>query len=131
MRIRSREKLFGALVENRLRSGTVAFFVRRMAASGPLQLPQSASQRFDFMFIGQFLPFGQFHEFQHFFQLLHRVFERLDDLHHLMDGLADGGGMRCLHGCHFFRQRGNALHEGRGFGRGGRFRPGSGSGWRP
>lgn len=57
-----------------------------------IQLAQRAAQRFDLSFVGQFLAFGQLDQFQNFFHLIHRVLQRLDDFHHLVNRLMDGGG---------------------------------------
>jgi len=62
-----------------------------------LKLAQGAEQRFDLAFVGELLAFGEFDQFQNFFHLLQRLFQRFDDLHHFVDGLADGGTIRPGH----------------------------------
>lgn len=56
-----------------------------------VQLSQGAAKRFDFALVGELLAFCEFNELQNFFHLVNGAFERFDDLHHLVDRLADGG----------------------------------------
>jgi hypothetical protein len=62
--------------------------IRSVAAR--LKLAQRTQQRFDFAFVGEFLAFGQLDQLQNFLHLLERLLQRFDDLHHFVDGLADG-----------------------------------------
>ena len=52
-----------------------------------MQLPQSAPQRLDFLRVRILLSLGQLHAFQHFFHVVERFFQSLDDLINLFDGL--------------------------------------------
>lgn len=61
-----------------------------------LQLPQRAPQRIKFAFIRQFLALGVLDEFKHFLHLLDDAFQRINDLHHLVHGLGDGGNLLLL-----------------------------------
>lgn len=54
-----------------------------------LDLTQRPPQRIDLAFIGNFLAFRQLNQLEHFFHLLDRAFERLDDFHDFIDGLMD------------------------------------------
>ena len=69
--------------------------LRRFVAFGPaaprLKLAQGAQQRLDLAFVRELLAFGMLDQFQNFFHLLQCLFQRFDDLHHFVDGLADGG----------------------------------------
>ena len=67
------------------------------AVATRLKLAQGAQQRFDLAFVGELLAFGEFDKFQNFFHLIKRLFQRFDDLHHFVDGLADGGTIRPGH----------------------------------
>ncbi len=55
-----------------------------------VKLAQGAAEIFDLAFVGEFLAFGHFDEFQDFFHLIHRAFEHFDDGHHLINRLMDG-----------------------------------------
>ena len=70
-------------------------------ARSVVHLAQGTAQRFDFALIGELLALGHFDELQNFFHLIHRVLERFDDLHHLVNRLMDGGsamlGLRTAH----------------------------------
>jgi hypothetical protein len=61
------------------------------AAAGRLQLAQQAAQRFNLMFVGEFLAFGMFDQFQNLFHLPERLLQGLDNLHHFIHSPADGG----------------------------------------
>jgi hypothetical protein len=61
-----------------------------------MEPPQLLAQRFDFALVGGLLALGQFQQFEHFIELVERLAERGNDLHHFIDGLADGLGMRRL-----------------------------------
>ena len=71
-----------------------AFVVTATRAAGPLQLPERAAQRFDFLLVTGFLPLGQFGQFQHVLHLVESALERLDDLRDLVNRLTDGGALR-------------------------------------
>jgi hypothetical protein len=60
------------------------------AASWLLQLAQSAAQRINLAFVGEFLPLGVFDQFQNILHLIERLFQRFDDLRHFAYSLADG-----------------------------------------
>ncbi|MFO1514642.1 MAG: hypothetical protein U1F83_17315 [Verrucomicrobiota bacterium] len=55
-----------------------------------VQLAQGAAQRFNLALVGELLAFGHFDQFQNFFHLIHRAFERIHNLHDLVNGLTDG-----------------------------------------
>jgi len=55
-----------------------------------LDAAQRAAEFFDLAFVGQFLAFGEFHEFEDFVQLINRVLERFGDFGGVQDGLMDG-----------------------------------------
>jgi hypothetical protein len=61
------------------------------AASRALQLAQQSAERIQLVLVGELLPFGMFHQLQNFLHALQRLFQSGDDLHHFVDGLADGG----------------------------------------
>jgi hypothetical protein len=83
-------------------------------ATRVLQLAQQSAERINFVLVGELLPFGVFDQFQYFLHPLQRLFQRGDDLHHLVDGLVDGGSGRAgvnrgrifLIGRHHFPARG-------------------------
>ena len=54
-----------------------------------LQLVQRAAQRGDLVLVGGFLAFSHFDQFEHFFHLLQRLFERFDNLPDFRNRLAD------------------------------------------
>jgi hypothetical protein len=55
-----------------------------------VELAQGAAEIFDLAFVGEFLAFGHFNEFQDFFHLIHGAFEHFDDGHHFINRLMDG-----------------------------------------
>jgi hypothetical protein len=61
----------------------------RLAFAGPVQVPQRALEILDFALVIDLLPFGKFERFEHFFHLIERVFEFVDDSVHLLDGVRD------------------------------------------
>ena len=67
-----------------------SFVIVRTLTAGPLQLPQRAAERIEFLLIGQLLPFGKFHQFQGLFHLVQCLSERLHHLAHFIQRLADG-----------------------------------------
>ena len=75
--------------------------LRRFGAIQPvaarLKLAQGAQQRFDFALVSELLALGEFDQFQNFLHLLQRLPQRFHDLHHLIDGLADGRTVRPGH----------------------------------
>jgi hypothetical protein len=71
------------------------------AFSGAVELAQAAAKRFDFLFVPDLLPLGQFESFEHCLHVIQRGSERLDDMIDLLDGLLDGHGspgLRLAHG---------------------------------
>jgi hypothetical protein len=56
-----------------------------------IELTQCASEIFDLAFVGELLPFGNFDEFQHFFHLIHGALEDINNGHHFINRLMDGG----------------------------------------
>jgi hypothetical protein len=60
-------------------------------ASWLLDFAQRLAQRLDFAFVSEFLAFGQFDEFEHFLHLVECLFQRLNNLCHFFNRLADGG----------------------------------------
>ena len=60
---------------------------RSTALAGSLKLPYGAAQGFDFPFIGGLFPFGHLERFEHFFHVLERVPEDVNDMVHLLEGL--------------------------------------------
>lgn len=85
-------------------------------AAGPLQLPERAAQRLDFLLVAGFLPLGQFGQFQHVFHLVERALERLNDLRDLVNRLADGGALRPAFGRHLTGDFGDSFEQGGRFG---------------
>jgi hypothetical protein len=63
----------------------------RPFASRLMDSAQRLAQRLDFAFVSEFLAFGHLDEFKHFLHLVECLFERLDNLCHLINRLADGG----------------------------------------
>ena len=49
------------------------------------------AQRFNFPLVSELLALGHFDEFEHFLHLVERLFQRLNNLCHLFNRLADGG----------------------------------------
>ena len=62
------------------------------AAAGMLQLAQEPTQGIDFMLVGQFLPLSLFDQFENTFHLVQRLFQGLNDISHIVDGLTDRRG---------------------------------------
>lgn len=60
-------------------------------ARAVVELSQGAPQRFDLPFVGELLAFGHLNQLQHFLHLIHRALQSFDDIHHLINCLADGG----------------------------------------
>ena len=79
--------------ESRPFSGSVP---RRMLSTfaGPVQLAQAAAQGFNFLFVGNILPLGQFEGFQNFLHVVERASECLDDVVDLFDGFLDSHWLR-------------------------------------
>ena len=85
-------------------------------AAGPLQLPECAAQRFDFLLVAGFLPLGQFGQFEHVFHLIERALERLDDLRDFVNRLTDGGDLRPARNRHLTGDFGDRFEQGGRFG---------------
>ena len=66
--------------------------VARWFIARDLDAAQGAAQVFNLALVAELLLFRQFDEFQDMFHLLKGLFERRDDLPHLVHGLRDGGG---------------------------------------
>jgi hypothetical protein len=60
------------------------------AASWLLQLAQQPAEGINLAFVGEFLAFGKFDQFQNLFHLIERLSQRFDDLRHFAYRLADG-----------------------------------------
>jgi hypothetical protein len=58
-----------------------------------VDIAQGAAERFNLPLVAQFLAFGEFHEFQYVFHLIHRALQGVYDFHHFINGLADGRTM--------------------------------------
>ncbi len=57
-----------------------------------LNAAQSAAQFFHFTFVGNFLAFGNFHQFEDFLDIIHHLLERFGNMRGIFHGLGDGGG---------------------------------------
>ena len=57
-----------------------------------LDAAQGAAQFFHFAFVGNFLPFGNFHELEHFLDVIHHLLEGLGNVRGIFHGLGNGGG---------------------------------------
>ena len=55
-----------------------------------VELAQGAAEIFDLAFVSEFLAFGDFDEFQHFFHLIHGAFENINNGHHFINCLMNG-----------------------------------------
>jgi hypothetical protein len=64
------------------------------AAARVLQLAQQPAEGINLMFVGKFLPFGVFDQFQNLLHLFQRLLQGLNNLGHFADRLADGGSRR-------------------------------------
>ena len=60
------------------------------AAPGLLQLAQQPAEGINLAFVGEFLAFGEFDQFQNILHLIERLLQRFDDLRHFAYRLADG-----------------------------------------
>ncbi len=58
-----------------------------------VDITKGAAEGFNLPLVAQLLALGEFHQFQNILHLIHRAFERLDDFHHFVNGLADGGAV--------------------------------------
>jgi len=65
-----------------------------MPAAGLVNTAQGAPEGIDLALITQFLPLGQFNQFQDFFHLRQRLSQRFDNVSHFTDGMADGRTFR-------------------------------------
>jgi hypothetical protein len=61
---------------------------------GPLKAPQLLAQRVDLALVGGLLPLGFLEHFQHLIELIQRFTQGRDDMHHLINRLADGRRLR-------------------------------------
>jgi hypothetical protein len=57
-----------------------------------VEVAEGALEILDFALVVNFLPFGEFECFEHFFHFIEGVFEFVDDAIYLVDGIGDGGG---------------------------------------
>ena len=62
------------------------------AVAGTLELTQRALEILDLLLVGGLLPLGVLHRLQHFFHLVERRLEGLNDVIDLLDGGGDGSG---------------------------------------
>ncbi len=76
------------------RSSDVVFAPFTPAAPRLLQLAQQAAEGINLAFVGEFLAFGKFDQFQNILHLTERLAQRFDDLRHFAHRLADGGTIR-------------------------------------
>jgi len=56
-----------------------------------MHISQGAAEGFNFPLVAQLLALGELHQFQNILHLIHRAFERFDDVHDFINRLADGG----------------------------------------
>ncbi len=63
-----------------------------------MKAAEGATKGFNFALVAKFLPFGDFNEFQDILHLGERLTQRLDDLHHFIDCVADGRAIEFLFG---------------------------------
>jgi hypothetical protein len=68
----------------------VALLFAWTIGSAVVELAQGAAEIFDLAFVSEFLAFGHFHEFQHFFHLIHGAFEDINNGHHFINCLMNG-----------------------------------------
>ena len=68
----------------------IALLFARAIGSAVTELSQSATEIFDLAFVGELLALGYFHEFQHFFHLIHGALEDINNSHHFINRLMDG-----------------------------------------
>jgi hypothetical protein len=59
-------------------------------ASWLLQLAEQPAEGVNLAFVGEFLAFGKFDQFQNILHLIDRLSQRFDDLRHFAYSLADG-----------------------------------------
>jgi hypothetical protein len=59
------------------------------AAPRLLQLAQQPAEGINLAFVGEFLAFGEFNQFQSILHLIERLSQRFDNLRHFAHGLAD------------------------------------------
>ena len=59
-----------------------------------MDISQRVAEGFNLPLVAQLLALGEFHQFQNVLHLIHRMFQRLDDCHHFVNRLADGGTPR-------------------------------------
>ena len=62
----------------------------------PLESPERLAERFDLALVGSLLALGFLEQFEQFIELVERIPKRGHNLHHLVDGLSNGGGLRWL-----------------------------------
>ena len=58
-----------------------------------LDAAKRAAKFFDLAFVGEFLAFGDFHEFEHFIEMIRHLFEGIGNFRGVFHGLADGRGV--------------------------------------
>jgi hypothetical protein len=71
--------------------GTLRLIMRRRLRTLRLDAAQRPTKFLKFAFVGDFLPLGDFDEFQNFVHLVVQILQRRGDEHRVFDGLADGG----------------------------------------
>jgi hypothetical protein len=74
------------------RLGTLRLIMRRRLLPLRLDAAQCAAKFLKLAFVGDFLPLGDFDEFQNFVHLVVQFLQRRGDEHRVFDGLTDGRG---------------------------------------
>jgi hypothetical protein len=86
----SRAALISATASLLLRTRIAMFtLLATLTTCAIVDLAQRAAEILDLAFVGEFLAFGQFHQFQNFFHLIHGALQRLHDFHHFINRLMD------------------------------------------
>jgi len=81
---------WGALVALIAAAATLVALFAGTVGGAFVKLAQCAAEIFDLAFVGEFLAFGHFDEFQDFFHLINRAFEDFDDGHDFINRLVNG-----------------------------------------
>ncbi len=61
-----------------------------VSLAGTLELAQSAAERLDFVFVGGLLPLGHFESLEHFFHLIKRLAQGVENFSDVLDRFLDG-----------------------------------------
>lgn len=86
--------LVAALVAVTAWLGLLRWLRRTLAGDflhGPLKAAQLLVEGFDLALVGRFLAFSFLEQFEQFVELIEGFAQGTDDIHHLVDGLANGG----------------------------------------